>query len=282
MSHMHAIAAATMASTIVMMMMMIMVMSVAAKETTAKCCCCYCNNESKIKPFSSATIICWLKHYGKSFIWAGAEKMEPSKVSSFFALLLCVRCDWNGFVNSENDKGRKCESPGMQNKCQQIRRLQPVQWREMNFIQMADFDAIVNCCEWHVRVYDLGIHAFYYAIAHAHTHTHAFHLIRFSVLRFMLCFLVCFLNVLCVRVLFYLFIPSMANVVFFVYHTQSHNIINDRCLVIAKRWAENNDFSSVVVEVVVVVVVVIIVVVITIVRGGVAFQPNDTYTHTHT
>lgn len=36
--------------------------------------------------------------------------------------------------------------------------------REMNFIQMADFDAIVNCCEWHVRVYDLGIYAFYYAI----------------------------------------------------------------------------------------------------------------------
>lgn len=62
----------------------------------------------------------------------------------------------------------------------------------------------------------------------------------------------------------------------FIIH-RATNIINDRCLVIAKRWAENNDFSSVVV---VAVVVVIIVIVITIVRGGVAFKPNDTYTHT--
>lgn len=62
---------------------------------------------------------------------------------------------------------------------------------------------------------------------------------------------------------------------------QSHSIINDRCLVIAKRWAENNDFFSVAVVVVVGIVVVVAVFDIIIVRGGVAFRPNDTHTHTY-
>lgn len=153
--------------------------------------------------------------------------MELNKVSSSFTLCVCV-CDAIEMVlwipkmtKEENASARHAKQMPAQSTGTAIVRV----GREMNFIQMADFDAIVNCCEWHVRVYDLGIYAFYYAIAHR-AHTHTFQLIRLSVLRFMLCFLVCFLNVLCVCamcawVLFYLFIPSLANV-FFVYHTQSH------------------------------------------------------------
>lgn len=99
--------------------------------------------------------------------------MELNKVSSSFTLCVCV-CDAIEMVlwipkmtKEENASARHAKQMPAQSTGTAIVRV----GREMNFIQMADFDAIVNCCEWHVRVYDLGIYAFYYAIAHrAHTH----------------------------------------------------------------------------------------------------------------
>lgn len=164
-------------------------------------------------------------------------------------------------------------SLGMQNKCQKATRTietETAKWRKRKWIYINGW-FWCDCklyCEWHVRVRSGGCMLFTANIS----------LIRLFRVTIYVMFLVCFLNVVCV-----FFFASFRFVflwLMFLFIIQSHSIINDRCLVIAKRWAENNDFLSVAVAVVVVagiVVVVGVVFVIIIVRGGVAFRPNDTY-----